>query len=261
MGQVAAQAYRALPFSSDSPPYRALDGTRGIQVREKVSLIEAASALMGTEVEMANKYKIFDQSGRRELFFAVESTDCCTRQLKSFCGDCAPWKLDIFYTEGGSRQRAFHLERPFTMTCCCFNRPKVEVTDSARGETIGFVKDPCALCGLTFTIMDASGNTVNTAEGGCCQCGMCCPLPCGPCSRINFDINDASGNKVGTMTKKVPGCCKFFFAPDVDNYYVDFFGVQDAKSKALLMALTIFVDFRYFSDNSNDESGDKAPQE
>mmetsp|Transcript_73080 Transcript_73080/g.138124 ORF Transcript_73080/g.138124 Transcript_73080/m.138124 type:complete len:244 (-) Transcript_73080:40-771(-) len=241
--------------------YQALQRTSGIQVREKVSLIEAATAMMGQEVEMANKYKIFDESGDRELFYAVEKTDCCTRQLKQCMGDCAPWNVEILYTEGGAQQKAFVLERGFTCTCCCFNRPKVQVTDVSRGETIGYVVDPCACCGLTFKMLDAGDNIVNTAEGGCCQLGLCCPMPCGPCATVSFDINNPSGNKVGQMTKKVPGCCKFFFAPDVDNYRVDFSGIDDPKARALLMALTIFVDFRYFSDNSNDEGQQNPPVE
>jgi len=49
------------------------------------------------------------------------------------------------------------------------------------------------------------------------------------------------------------------FAPDVDDYHVDFSGVEKAEHKALLMAMVIFIDFRYFNNNSNDgETRQKA---
>jgi hypothetical protein len=229
-----------------------------ILIKEQASMIEALTAIIGQEIEMGNKYKIMTQS-EEEIFFAVEETDCMTRQLKQCCPDCAPWSLGIAFTQGGANQKVFHMKRDWTCTFCCFNRPVVEVIDVPSGQKLGSISDPFACCDLTFDVRDPGDQTVIKANGGCCQWGLCCPLPCGPCAEVNFEINDAgSGQKVGNLQKKVPNCCKFFFAPDVDNFNVEFGGVSHPQYKALIMALAIFMDFRYFNENSNDDEGGLA---
>lgn len=203
---------------------------------------------------MANKYKIM--SGGREIFFAVEKTDCLTRQVKQCLPDCAPWNLDIMYTEGGYNQPAFTMKRDWTCTCCCFNRPVVVMQDATTGRPIGSITDPFACCDLTFAIRDPEDNVMIKANGGCCQWGLCCPLPCGPCAEVEFPLEDAnSGNQIGRLKKKVPGCLHWLLAPDVDHFDVDLGAVADPNWKALVMGLAIFMDFRYFNENPNDDQG------
>lgn len=232
-----------------------LQQVQGVEVQEKANLIEAVTALLGHEIEMPNRYRILDQQGA-EIMYAVEKTDFCTRQMKNCgMGDCSPWEVDILYTYGGVQQKAFSLQRPCTFTCCCLNRPEMTMTDATNGAVVGKMVDPCSCCDLTFTMQDPEGNEVLKGKGGCCQCGMCCPLPCGPCSEVNFPIVDAqSGDDVGHIQKKVPSCLKFLFASDVDNYKVEFGKVQNPNYKAMLIAMAIFIDFRYFNDNKNDEN-------
>jgi len=238
-GQEAMYTSRAL---------QALDGCKKVEVKEKVNRLEAITALLGSEVEMANKYKILTEDGE-EIMFAVEKTDFLTRQLKQCCGDCAAWQVDILYTQGGVQETAFKIDRPWSATCCCINRPVMTMSD-ANGQVLGKMRDPFACCDLTFRMQDPAGKDVLLAKGGCCQPGMCCPLPCGPCSQVSFPVVDAStGADVGHIQKKVPSCCKFLFASDVDNYKIDFGGVQNPQWKALMVGLSIFIDFRYFTDN------------
>lgn len=231
-----------------------LSQVTSVEVQEKANLIEAVTALLGAEIEMANRYRILDQQGA-EIMYAVEQTDCLTRQFKSCCGDCAPWNVDIMYTYGGASQKVFSLTRPCTMTCCCFNRPVMTVVDATNGSVLGSMVDPFACCDLTFTMQDPQGGDVLKGKGGCCQWGLCCPLPCGPCSEVNFPIHDASSDQeVGHIQKKVPSCLKFLFASDVDNYKIEFGAVENPSYKAMLIAMTIFIDFRYFNDNKNDNN-------
>eukprot|EP00928_Gymnodinium_smaydae_P016657 TRINITY_DN16288_c0_g1_i1.p1 TRINITY_DN16288_c0_g1~~TRINITY_DN16288_c0_g1_i1.p1 ORF type:complete len:388 (-),score=74.48 TRINITY_DN16288_c0_g1_i1:324-1433(-) len=238
------------------PPHLAcLQQLSKVEVKEKADMIEALTAIIGQEIEMPNRYKIFADGGEEEIFFAAEETNCIMRQVKQCFPDCAPWKLNILYTQGGNNQLVYRLDRDFSCTCCCFNRPVVNVTDVTSGQKIGSFQDPFACCDLTFRLRDANDNDVLKAAGGCCQWGLCCPLPCGPCAEVNFPIVDLSDQPVGHVQKKVPGCCKFCFAPDVDNYKVDFGKVTDPQWKALLIGLTIFMDFRYFNENSNDDEG------
>lgn len=217
---------------------------------------------------MPNKYKIMGPDGKM-VFFAMESTNCCTRQLKQCAGDCAPWDVDFrVMNDKGEAEEAYKITRPFTCTCCCLNRPKATITEVGSGKEIASMSDPCACCDLTFQIHDEDGDDAMTVNGGCCQMGLFCPLPCGPCAEVNFAVKDQDGNEVAHIQKKVPSCLKFIAAPDVDNYNLDFDGLSSAYEspkleamKLALMAIAIFIDFRYFNDNPNDEDedGDHIP--
>lgn len=242
----------------DGPHLQCLARHSKIEVKEKASVIEAITALMGREVEMANRYQIFAEGGK-EIFYGAETTNCCTRQLQRLCPDCAPWNTEVLHHgEDGNYNKAFHMERPCTWTCCCFNRPIVHMFDSMNSDRyIGSIQDPCALCDLTFTVRGRDEEDVLKAKGGCCQWGLCCPLPCGPCSVVEFKVEDMQGKEVGNLRKKVPGCLKFLFASDVDNYEIDIGAVENPEWKALLLGLSLFIDFRYFNDNRNDNSEDK----
>lgn len=254
---IGAPVQEAMVIGGMGPHLACLDQHPRIEVKEKASFIEALTAALGMEIEMANRYQIFAEGGADELFYAVEQTDCCSRNAKNNCPDCAPWNVDILHHGGGGMYaKAFHMDRPCTFTCCCLNRPEVNIIDVMGGEQkIGSIIDPFAFCDLTFQIKDAAGEPVLKATGGCCQPGLICPLPCGPCSEVNFDIKDVANDRlVGNIKKKVPSCCKFMFASDVDNYYIEFGEVKDPKWKAMVMALSLFIDFRYFNDNKNDDN-------
>lgn len=229
-----------------------------IQVQEQANLVQELTAMLGAEIEMANKYRILDAAGN-QLFYAVERTGCCKRQLqRGCCHDCAPWEVDVLYTPPGLANQSFlALRRPCQLSCCGVNRPTAEVLDQTTQQKIGSFRDPYTCCSLKFQIRDATDNDVLVVNGGCCCCqpGIWCPLPCGPCAEVKFDVEDVqSGSKVAEVTKKVPGCFSWLFAPDLDNYEVTFGGVFDPQWKAILLALTIFMDFRYFNANRNEEA-------
>merc|ERR1719401_1487828 len=101
-----------------------MSSVSGITIREKVSALEAATAFIGAEVEMANKYVVQDRSTGQPIFTALETTDCLTRQLAGCSPACAPWSVDIDTAQNG---KALRMEKPCTLTCCCLNRPRVEI--------------------------------------------------------------------------------------------------------------------------------------
>jgi len=229
-----------------------------LQVKEKANILQEVTAMPGTEIEMANKYDILDDASNR-LFYAVEETNCCKRQLQNgCCHDCAPYDVNILYTPPGMLNQKFvRMSRPFQCTCCCINRPVAQVTDETTGTKIGSFRDPCTCCCLKFQVQDENNNDVLEVDGGCCctQPGMVCPLPCGPCRTVSFDVKDSqSGQVVANVEKQVPSCLTFLFAPDVDNYKVEFNQVQNPTWKAILLAFTIFLDYRYFNTNRNEDA-------
>jgi len=230
----------------------------GLDVQERARWLQEATALLGAEIEMANKYRVLDQAGN-QLFYAVEKTDCCRRQCQNgCCQDCVSWEVDVLYTPPGMMMQPFlHLRRPFQCVCCCFNRPTADVIDMVANQKLGSFRDPCTCCSLRFQVRDEQDADVLLVDGGCCcsQPGIWCPLPCGPCSEVNFTVEDVTHrNTVAHITKRVPGALQWLFAPDVDNYHVTFDQVQDPRWKAILLAFTVFMDFRYFNTNRNQQN-------
>lgn len=263
-----ADPQMAPPGQQTMDPYDVIQGMDYVEISEKASAIEALSAAAGQEIEMPNKYKVKSPDGK-DIFFIVESTNCCMRQCKQVAGDCAPWDAEFrVINDDGEAEEAFKITRPTTCTCLCLNRPKVSITDVSSGKEIASMVDPCACCDLTFAIQDEDGDHAMSVKGGCCQLGLICPLPCGPCAEVNFTVEDGDGNEVGHIQKKVPSCLKFLATPDVDNYKVTMDGIDSAYEspkreamKIALMTMAIFIDFRYFNDNENDEDedGDHIP--
>lgn len=204
---------------------------------------------------MANKYKVMH--GDRQVFFALEGTGLCFRQCQGGCCCWFPaWNTQLrVLNNQGSAEEAFYLQRPQSFTCCCFGRPRVIVGDVRNAQEIARVTDPCTVCWLTFNVFDANDDPVLNINAAPCQCGLCCPCPCGPCAQVEFLVEDVkSGSQVGRLVKKVPGILSWLASPDVDNYEIEFSAIQDPKLKIALLAAAIFIDFRLFNDNSNDDS-------
>eukprot|EP01066_Platyproteum_vivax_P006031 Platyproteum_vivax@DN187_c0_g1_i3.p1 len=248
MGQMMPQMGMMMPLDG----YSIIANLPKVLIKEKMKLLEVL-----TDIEMNNAYSICTMEGA-ELFVANENSTCCERNccLK----DCGPFRFDISMIQGPGMPRVnlWHAERPCTCTCCCFNRPKLHITDCLSGNTLATLIDPFACCNLTFNIEDASGERLLRANGGCCQWGLCCPCPCGPCAKVLFKIEDAkSGDEIGTITKVVPGCCKFLIS-DADNYEVEFGAISNPQWKAIVICLAIFMDFRYFDNRNEDDDKNSA---
>lgn len=235
-----------------------LNNMTAVDVQERANMLQEVTAILGMEVQMANRYRVLDRAGN-QVYYAVERTDCCRRQLQmGCCHDCAPWEVDVLYTPpigpGYFPQQFMALRRPCQCTCLCCNRPVADVIDVVTSQKIGSFRDPCTCCSLRFQVRDAQDQDVLEVNGGhCCwQPGLWCPLPCGPCAEVRFDVEDVhSHSTVATISKRVPGFLSWLLMPDIDNYHVHFEQIQDPRWKAILLALTIFMDFRYFNNNRN----------
>lgn len=241
------------PGQHTMDPYQVVSQLKEVQIKEVFSAIEATTAMMGQEVEMANKYRVL--VGDRLVFFGLEETNCCARLCqRGICCWAPSWNLSLRpVTPAGEAEDAFALERESGCTFLCWGRPQVRVKDVRTDKVIATLTEPCSCCHLNFNIQDDHEQERYRLQGHGCQLGLCCPLPCGPCSRVEFEVLEGQEKKVGTIVKKVPNCCTFLFAPDVDNYHVELADIQDAKMKIALLALVIFVDFRFFNNNSNDD--------
>lgn len=233
-----------------SPGLALLQQVNHLQVKERVSWLQEVTTFLGAEFETRNRYSIQDPVGN-QLFYAIERTDCCRRQLQRSClHECASWEVDVLHTPPGQYMQSFlSMRRPMQCVCCCFCRPTAEVFDELTRQKIGSFRDPFRCCNYNFQLRDAYDTNVLEVHGGCCQPAVWCSLPCGPCSELHFNVLDArTGYKVASIRKTVPGIISYLFASDVDNYHIHYDLVQDPAWKALLLSFTIYMDFLFFND-------------
>lgn len=230
-----------------------------IQVRERFNVFEATLGMLRDNSNTKSRYRIF-QGNREEIFFGVETAGRRLWPLQTFFPDCAPWNIDIYLTENRESitpgESAFTLRRPCTLTCCCFGRPTIDVTDVETGVRLGSIREPFTCWDFKFSIEDADDNTVMKVGSDSCQWGLCCPYPCGPCATVDMNVLQTRSALTGHVKKTMPLCWSFCKWKEQDaDYRVDFGTVQAPEDKALLMALAILIDFKYFHmPNSDDDS-------
>lgn len=228
-----------------------LNNCQSIKVKQKFEMLEAL-----TGYEQANEYKVYGDDGVK-LFKCKEKSDWCARQCCP--SGCRPYDYQIKMETGPYNDMEFlHAVREFACTCLCFNRPELTVFIPGTGQTLGYMTDPWACCDMTFDLFDADRNLVLKVNGSCCQCGLFCKCPCGPCDSVNFDIKDGqTGEVVGDIKNKFRAA-NLFAASDADNYEINFGKVQDPRWKAMVMVLAIFLDMRYFEQSGGEQRDNSA---
>jgi len=237
-----------------------------IQLRERFNLSEAITSMLRQDGNTTkSRYRIFQGSGE-EVFFGVETARFRLWPLQTFLPDCAPLSIDIYLTENRERvtpnETAFTLRRPCTLTCCCINRPVVDVTDVETGLRLGSIREPFGCCDFSFRIRDSDerplmnvGSPIAGRMQVCQAWGMCCPYPCGPCSTVDMKATKLTHDEPGIahVRRRMPLCWNTIFRKEQNSYYkVEFDTVQAPEDKALLMALAVLIDFKYFHMPNND---------
>eukprot|EP00928_Gymnodinium_smaydae_P024079 TRINITY_DN1960_c1_g2_i1.p1 TRINITY_DN1960_c1_g2~~TRINITY_DN1960_c1_g2_i1.p1 ORF type:complete len:482 (-),score=63.49 TRINITY_DN1960_c1_g2_i1:231-1676(-) len=155
-----------------------------------------------------------------------------------------------------------YLERPVALDCYCFCRPYVDVYDVRNGVKVklGIISDPWHCLDMTFHIHVGPNATEESwptliVRGAGCQPGADCDCCCGCCGRTCREaylevINPKKDDKtVAFITKGWAGAGKETFT-NANNYYVDFGEIKDPSCKALLLATTLFVNYRFFEGTS-----------
>jgi hypothetical protein len=71
---------------------------------------------------------------------------------------------------------------------------------------------------------------------------------------VSDDINP---NPISTMTKKSKGCIKSAIS-NADNFDIPFPMQSGWKERALLLAATLFIDYRMFEDKGNNQGSVKV---
>ncbi len=140
------------------------------------------------------------------------------------------------------------IHKPCTCTCLCLNRPEVliEYTEEENQEFLGKIIDVWACCNADYDVYNSAGDKVFQVKATCWQCGIICMgCCCTKCETAVFGIFDMNGNKMTDIVKKNKDCIKNALT-DSDNYGIIFTPEMDWKTRSLLIATTLFIDYTMF---------------
>ncbi|XP_017008058.3 phospholipid scramblase 2-like isoform X3 [Drosophila takahashii] len=195
-------------------------------VKQKVEIFEAI-----TGFETNNRYSIQNALGQK-VFYAVEDTNCCTRN----CCPERPFHMKIF--DNYLKEEVIHLHRPLGCSCicspCCLH--SIEVS-APPGNVIGRIQEEWSICRPCFRILNQSGDLVLRIEGPSCFCSTCC--------NVNFNVLSLNGEEVGRITKQWSGLGRELFT-DADMFGMTFPMNMDVNLKAVLLGATFLIDFMFF---------------
>uniref|UniRef100_A0A8B9TJ46 Phospholipid scramblase n=1 Tax=Anas platyrhynchos TaxID=8839 RepID=A0A8B9TJ46_ANAPL len=156
--------------------------------------------------ESNNKYEIKNTLGQR-IYFAVEDTDCCTR---NFCGPSRP----------------FTIRRPLRCSSCCFPCCLQEIEIQAPpGTPVGYVVQNWHPCLPKFTIQDERRMDVLKISGPCVVCSCC--------EDVNFEVCNAKIVCVYLLSDSL--------TITADNFGVAFPMDLDVKIKAVMIGACFLI--------------------
>lgn len=272
-GQPAPAGYNMQGPPPGPPMTQPLGGLAALSNLSSVWVHQEAQYLEGCGCEFENEYTVYgvkEDGGELKrdktklLFECKERSSCCQRyccssSMRGFDMDVKfnTAILDPYKQSGTNLAPFLHLKREYRCTCCCCNRPCIETTliEGGKNETIGYVTDCWSLCNYVYDIRGvADQDTAYVIEGSCCQCGLCCKCPCGPCKKVDFGVFDSKGKtQLGNISKVWTGLARTLLT-DADSYVVTFPADMTPNYKVLLIVSAILIDYSHFEESPADEA-------
>ncbi|XP_049484648.1 phospholipid scramblase 1-like [Panthera uncia] len=222
------------PPSGCPPGLEYLSQIDQILVHQQIELLEVI-----TGFETNNKYEIKNSFGQK-IYFAVEDTDCCTRNC---CGASRPFTMRIIDNMG---QEVITLERPLRCDSCCCPCCLQEIEVHAPpGVPVGYVTQTWHPCLPRFTIQNERREDVLKIIGPCVVCSCC--------ADVDFEIKSLDEETiVGKISKQWTGFVREAFT-DADNFGIQFPLDLDVKMKAVMLGACFLIDFMFFERSGNTE--------
>ena len=196
------------------------------------------------------------------LFKCKEISGCCSRNFLG--GSCRPFLMKILkrhiMPNGKKYDEPFiKLERPCLCTCLCISRPYIDVfLSNDKGETpIGRVTEPLSCANVVFNVFKGieNGQLLYKIITSYWQLGFICQCPFKGCNEVEFAVVEPKTSKVVGNIKKIFGGTIQEILTNADNFTADFPTDADWQAKALLLAATLFIDYRYFEEKPEKPHG------
>jgi len=265
MQQQMAQMQQQMNNMKEKDAFQPLDKklesyNHGVIIKQKFEIMEALSGC-----EFPNVYHVYkrDEKGKKKgdkAFKYSEKSDCYDRCMT---GGCKPFKMKVKSTQKDSDDNTVCMRCVKECKCVyyCCNRPEMLCYYTGENEQeekfLGKCYDTWDCYHYSFKLisdMGHSGKNVDyTITASCMQCYFWCKCPCESCNEVVFFINDCTTpNIVGELRRKGRDCTKnVLMGDDADIFTVDFPKGSNWRQRAMLMNLTVFIDFSMFEDSSN----------
>ncbi|XP_076240585.1 phospholipid scramblase 1 [Calliopsis andreniformis] len=202
-------------------------------VVQKVELLEAF-----TGFETRNKYSVVNIRGE-PVFYVVEKSSCCARCCLGSYRNC---EFEVF---DSSRRTILRMVRPCRCDSCCCPCCLQELQVYSGDTLLGSVTQDWTCWQPSFSVRDATGQTVLTIKGPWFKC----------CVNVTFKVRSADGeHRVGVIKKEWSGIGREMFT-DSDNFGISFPLDLDVKIKAVLLGACLLIDFMYFEGESSNTLG------
>lgn len=204
-------------------------------VHQKVELLEA---LIGFETK--NKFTVKNSQGQK-VFYAVEDSDCCSRNC---CGPIRPFDMKIL---DNFKNQVMQLSRPLACDSCWFPccLQKMEVY-APPGCLIGTVEQEWSILAPEFSVKNSAGDTVLRIEGPVCTFSMC--------GDVEFKVLSKDGSTVvGRISKQWSGLLREAFT-DADYFGITFPMDLDVRMKAVMLGACFLIDAMFFEKMGNQET-------
>jgi len=240
-----------------SDPY-GLEGIKSVSVVEQ----DKVRALTCMCIERGEKqYNVDDDQGNR-LFTAVEDKDMCCQR----CGCCCTRDFNLHLKKQSEDEKTeynYYVHRKWCsrlgcLSCC---RQKLELRAPSDNTRLGEVQSDCQCCSCwpSFTVFDGNMNEkfkVTQDSHYCAQC-LCCGARSRSCCGIDCYIPASlsitpvpSGKATELEHQSGPR------GADSDAYYLTFPDGSTVVDKLLLVACTICVDYKMYTEPAQQKMKD-----
>lgn len=172
-------------------------------------------------------------------------------------GSCRPFLMDVTNCFDGTL--AMRIERDYSCTMCCINRPVAKIfvyDDNNQAHFIGSISHVFQCCEYTFEIKNHEEKVIYNVRTPACQKALICNCPCQECSIVDFTIHDASDKVVTHARKEGKGFVKNALT-NADNFNILFTPQMSWNHRALLLGSIIFLDYRMFEDKHKNEKNQR----
>uniref|UniRef100_A0A8C9VZD4 Phospholipid scramblase n=1 Tax=Scleropages formosus TaxID=113540 RepID=A0A8C9VZD4_SCLFO len=205
-----------------SPGLQYLSQIDQLIVNAQVDLLEV---LVGFESN--NMYQLKNSQGQ-PVFYALEDTECCTR---NWCGSLRPFVIKVI---DNYRCEIIRLMRPLKCDSCCFpcclQEMEVQVPP---GNPIGYVLQEWHPYLPKFTIHNERKEPLLKIRGPFCTCRCFSDVP--------FEVTSLDEKTViGKISKQWSGMAQECFS-DADNFGIQFPMDLDVKIKAVLIGACFLI--------------------
>lgn len=225
-----------------------LEDIRGVFINQKTDWQQALTGCAKEQV-----FNVFDIDDKGTLLLQCkEKSDCCARACMA--GSCRPFMMQV--TNLVDNSVALWIERSFSCTCMCLNRPSAKIYVFGPNNEkmfLGEIKDVFRCCTYEFEITDHKGQKVYALDTPLCQKGLMCNCPCDDCNVVKFAIKDKQNKPVSQAVKEGKGCVKNALT-NADIFQVFYTQNMPWNHRALLLCSILFLDFRMFEDKHKDKN-------